>query len=340
MRSWILLSVLSVGVLPTAGCGMGPAREFEERLPASESLLLDFPGVSSARSTSTGDTLEQAFQPTSLPALALVPVEEPSAEDSAACYDGTLELSTRANATVAYVLNGLDTITDYRPQQVEQGVYEWGPWTSENGQLDLRLRMSEDEEGGYVYSFQGSQTGQETFLQLIFGVLEAGSTREAGTGSFVIDYDNLETLEATSARSGQAAFNYAYDGTGARDIRVQLTDFTFDNGERSDAILEFSREAEGSGVLDWSRSRDGYDDGTGEALQESYVYRSRWLADKSGRCDGTISGGDLGAHEVRSHQCWDSSTAEVYYLSELDGVEVKLRGSVESCVFADASYAD
>lgn len=335
MRTWITLSVLSAVLWPLTGCGLAPARDFVETLPSAAFLLVDFPGAeetSAARMSSAGAELEQAFR--ALPTL------DGTEVDSAACYDGTLELATRANATVAYVLNGLDTVTDYRPQQVEDGIYQWGPWESQDGTLDLRLRMSMGEEGDYVYSFQGSSGLDEDYLQLIFGLIEGDSTREAGIGSFVLDYDNLEALQPSGERNGQASFGYQYDGTGAREIIVQLTDFMFESGEISDAVLEFERNADTTGVLDWFRMRDGYDDGMGEALQESYAYRSRWLADHSGRCDGIINGGDLGAHEVKSHQCWDSTTAEVYFVSELDGEEVKNRGALESCAFADAVYAD
>jgi len=72
----------------------------------------------------------------------------------------------------------------------------------------------------------------------------------------------------------------------------------------------------------------------GTAQLESLTLRSRWLATGAGRADARASGGDLGALQITSSECWNTTFQRVYYTDPLglaapEGVE-------SDCAFATA----
>jgi len=329
------------------GCGRQDNNGFSEAIPNESLVNMDFPGADAASMTASGTTSQRtsempsgvtgenaAFDAATHKTIVTDDVE------SASCYDGTVELVTRANNTVKYVLNGLDTITDYRYKEIGYNTYQWGPWDDSDSGLTKRLIVTVAEDGSYSYSFDAAVTGTDDFLSLVMGELDAGSTRTSGSGNFVVNLDNREALEQTGTMGGLETFFYEQDELSNRSIYVTLSDYLFANGQRDNAILDFTGNADGTGLLDWFRNRDVYDDGTGEALKEDLAYRSRWQSDHSGRCDGKTQGGDLGTHVVTAHQCWDVSTAQVYYQSELDGEVRTTEGTEAACSYADISYAE
>lgn len=335
MSSFLVLTPLLLGTL--SGCGRGNS-DFADAIPDAEVATMDVPGVQSSAKSSSNAALA-TFDLSALDqVLSKVSVQEGDVE-SAYCYDGTVELATGANNTVRYVLNALDTITDYRYTMVDEDTYLWGPWVDEEKGLSKQLLVTDMADGSYVYSYQAAAAASQDYLDIVTGVIDAGSTRTIGSGSFLINQDNRELLEPTGTVGGTMAFTYEQDAEKNRTIDVVLTDYLFDNGERSNAQLFFDRSSDSTGQLDWFRSRDVADDGSGEALKEDVSYRSRWLADHSGRCDGQLKGGDLGTHVITTHQCWDATSAEVYYQSERDAAVYTTRGDVGACVLSDTSYA-
>lgn len=333
--SILAISPLLLGTL--IGCGQGKT-DFANAIPDAEMATMDAPGVESSARTSSSATQATSVPATFDYAVAKASIQEEEVE-SAQCYDGTVELATTANNTVRYVLNALDTITDNPYTMVDEDTYLWGPWLDEEKGLSKQLLVTDMADGSYVYSYQAAAAASQDFLDIVTGVIDAGSTRTIGSGSFLINQDNREVLEPTGTLGGTMAYTYEQDAEKNRTIDVALTDYLFDNGERSNAQLFFDRASDSTGQLDWFRSRDVTDDGSGEALKEDVAYRSRWLADHSGRCDGQLKGGDFGTHVVTTHQCWDVSTAEVYYQSERDAAVYTTRGDVSLCAFSDTVYA-
>lgn len=334
LSSWMGILAL-VGTSWLVGCGHRGSTDFSEAIPESSLVTMDVPGATVSSSTASSSlmpsvSLDRALQKG-------VMTDE---VDSAGCYDGTVDLATRANYTVKYVLTGLDTITDYRYTVIGENTYQWGPWEDADSGLTKRLIVTEEVTGGYSYSYDAAVTGTEEFLTLILGEIEAGSTRTAGSGNFVVNLDALEALEQTGEKGGVLTFDYSQDELKNRHIHVGLSDYLFSNGERDDAILDFTGNADGTGLLDWTRNRNVYDDGAGEALKEDLTYRSRWTAEHSGRCDGKTNGGDLNTNVITAHQCWDVSTAEVYFQNELNDEVYTTRGDASKCSFSDISYAE
>lgn len=348
------LWVLSASSLLVA-CGRQDNNAFSDAIPAESLVSMDFPGADASSATASGMAagvatadaaidvasdaavdiaLDAAFDAATRKSVVTEDVE------SASCYDGTVELVKRANNTVKYVLNALDTITDYRYKKIGDNTYQWGPWDDSDSGLTKRLIVTVAEDGGYSYSFDAAVTGTEDFLSLVLGDIDAGSTRSSGSGNFVVNLDSREALEQTGTMGGVETFFYEQDELSNRSIYFTLSDYLFANGQRDNAILDFMGNADGTGMLDWFRNRDVYDDASGEALKEDLAYRSRWLSDHSGRCDGKTQGGDLGTHLVTVHQCWDTSTAQVYYQSELDAEVRTTEGDSTACSYADISYAE
>ena len=189
-----------------------------------------------------------------------------------------------------------------------------------------RLVVTEFEDGSYSYAFQVDPDEDGAFDDHIAGIVEAGSDKIAGAGSFVVDFDVLNGGDEERARSGTATYSYTFTEDGARAIDAELNQVLDRDGTLFDSTLMFDGKADGSALLNAWR----LDELTSEVMDVA-----RWDATRAGRCDSTKTGGDLGDSLGELTQCWDESRAQVYSLKSLDGEVEEERGDAALCAFSD-----
>ena len=334
LKNTLKTSILSLAALSTlVACGQQDIG-FNAAIPDSELLTMDFPGTASTTASVDVSTFD-GF-------LAKTAIDEGEEVQPARCFDATKTLAENANKNVSYVLDTLDRVTEGPYTELSENTYLWGPMEDTENGVIKQLFVTANADGSYVYDFQAAPIDTGSFLSIVTGVIDAGSTNTVGSGSFVKNLDNLETVQPTGERAGVMTFDYSQDAEKIRVIDVDMVGYLFDNGEISDANLFFDRAADGSGQLDWYRWRDLSTSDPAETAMENSQWRSRWTPEHAGRCDGKMTDGELGTHLVTAHECWDTTTAQIWYTRELDGTTVDgtTTGDSSLCAFAEASYAE
>lgn len=337
-----VLAIASVSML--VACGQDDLG-FNAAIPDAELLTMDFPNASTTTaSASVTSASAEAYDGI----FAKESIEEGEEVESARCFDATKNLAEHANKNVSYVLDTLDRVTDGPYTEVNENTYLWGPAEDTENGVIKQLFVTANADGSYVYDFQAAPISTGFFVSIVTGVIDAGSTKTEGSGSFIKNLDNLEIVQPTGERAGVMTFDYSQDAEKVRVIDVNMVAYLFENGEKGDANLFFDRAADGSGALDWERWRDLSSSDPAETAQEFSQWRSRWTPEHAGRCDGKMTDGELGPHLVTAHECWDTTTAQVYYTREVDGQtsidsstgEPVTSGDASLCAFADASYME
>lgn len=309
-RSLSLVTVLTLSGL-TAGCLEG-ADGLTEVLP-DDRLEINLPVDSAAK----GDT----------------------DRDWATWYLATAEVTENVNGMVGTVLYWLDTITSsYPPSSVDGSgtAATWGPWSE--GALDpvenLLWIEQDAETGAWDWGLDRwpKDASEEDASSVVLGEVDAGATREVSTGRFTIDFDTIHALDPTEEATGTFEVDYDIHETGVTAEAV-FTDF---DQENLDAVYFYDQEYGGNGMMDLLVESD-LDPVSGTGALETWLVRSRWAEDGSGRADVVVSGGDLGSVTAEVTECWDTHFERVYYLDNYSGTE---EGDVSACAFDEASYAE
>lgn len=282
-----------------------PASEYASLLP-DDRLLVDMPvNVSTARSN-TGDRSEyQAL---------------------------TAEVTVDLNTVIGDVLESIDYVTSFDPTWTDD--YRralWGPW--EDDGLNGRMWVEENEDGSYAWALEGKAVddGEDAWIPLVAGEIDAGASEEASSGRFVFDFGAITPLATVEdIASGTFYVDYAVDGR-VVDAEAAFVDFVGTNGETADAAYAYGSDRAGAGYMDLAVLTQA----VGGPDPEVHLIRSRWNPMGEGRSDVYLTEGDLGPLVYNLTECWDDTGSVVFYE---DNYEFERSGDEGDCAFTEPEF--
>lgn len=251
----------------------------------------------------------------------------------------TADVTEEINTLIAVPLYWVDTITTrYPPTYVNEEKTEatWGPWNE--GALDpaeTQLSVQHDTATDiYTWGFERwpKESTEEEAVAVIAGTIDPGATREISTGRFTIDFTANHEIDPTDEATGLFSVDYDIHADGV----TAVASFEGYGPYAIDATYSYDQLFDGEGAMDLGVISD-LNPGSGTGSSETWLVRSRWMADGSGRADVMATGGDLGDVVAHASECWDSTFQRVYYTLDLDGT---VEGDPTLCAYADASYPE
>lgn len=255
-------------------------------------------------------------------------------------YDTTRNVTESVNGVIAFVLGTTAlVVTTQQPSWTDEDEQKaiWGPYKDSGlDPVSTGVYVVHNEDGTYAWSlFQVPNGGtvEEDAVSIVLGEVDAGSTREAATGRFVIDFDAAAALDPAVHLVGTFATEYGYDDAGVSAL-VMTDDYGFDVGPTWDAVYDYDEDYAGSGEMDLAYLADLNASG----VEEVVTLKSRWQADGMGRGDARILEGDLDVAEATASECWGTDFLTSYWVDSVDLYDDV--GEESACAYTPASYAE
>jgi hypothetical protein len=268
-----------------------------------------------------------------------LPVDEVGAKDEdgtewARYYVVTRTVTEHVNGMISFVLGTVAYVTTLEPQWTDEDekVALWGPY-SDSGldPVETGLWVSAEDDGSYGWViFQMPKGGdlETDAVAIVSGVVDAGSTAEAASGQFYVDFTTASALDPAVRLTGTFGVEYVYDGESVAAVAA-FDDYGALDGETFDALYAYDQTYDGAGAMDLA----WLDDINGTGTDEIVAMRTRWEATGDGRSDAVVTGGDLGAEAVYATECWGSDFQTAYWTDSLSIYEQE--GDVSACAFAE-----
>ncbi len=249
-------------------------------------------------------------------------------------YQVTRAVTEHVNARITFVLGTVAYVTTLEPQwsDSDERTAVWGPY-SDSGldPVEIGLWVREEDDASYSWAIFAVPRGGDVeadAVPWIAGVVDAGSTREAASGQFAIDYTTAASMDPAIRETGMWAVEYSYDEAGVAAV-VFADDYGAVGGELIDAAYAYDQTYDGAGELDLAWLADV--NGTG--VEEIHALRTRWEASGDGRSDAILTGGDLGVDAVYASECWGADFETAYWTDTIGLYEPV--GDVSACAFAE-----
>ncbi|HEY2904115.1 MAG TPA: hypothetical protein VGL59_26235 [Polyangia bacterium] len=320
-----------------SACAKMDADDFRDGVPTRDAAELKVPG--SDTTTTTGALTATGDIATTKSALL---------GERAEFYTFTRTVTAGVNGGTIFILGLVKTITTFPPSSLKGDVAVWGPYTDPLSPNTWRLTVTrvEMDKFQYVLEARGKTEPDSALLTILSGthtrgVDGKGIAREGfGAGTFTLNWDNAQKLPEHDTNIGVAAFTYARPNlTDPTTIDVNFTGIKDDKtGEIHDAIYQYAATPGAGGDFQYEAMEDFTPDpGNTGTMKEKVTVHSRWKEDGAGRSDWKLAGGDLGAVEVTTNECWDSNFASVW-----KAVSIPLQptwGAESSCAFSPADYS-
>ncbi|MFZ5478676.1 MAG: hypothetical protein ACOZNI_18030 [Myxococcota bacterium] len=304
---------LSAPLALVACTGAGPGSVYgDDLLPTEEQIRINLPTEGAAKDTHGGT-------------------------DFAEYYVVTRNVTEHVNGLVAFVLGTVAYVTTLEPSwsDTEENTAIWGPYKDSGlDPVETGVWVRAEDDGTYtwaVFQVPNGGTVEEDAIPVVAGVVDEGSTREAASGVFAVDFDTASALDPAVGLVGAFYVEYDYDADGVRGV-AGFEQYGAEAGEHFDAVYAYDEDYAGAGEMDLA----WLDDVDGAGSDEIASLRSRWTADGAGRGDARVLGGDLGSVEVTASQCWGTDFQTSYYADSHDISPAE--GDVSACAFADAEY--
>jgi len=312
-----LSAVAAVAALGLSACGH-PADEFRNGVPVSDNVRLNVPASSGAALSASdlGQRLDSLKGETSN------------------FYQLTRGATNLVNGGAVAVLSLVKAITDNPPTTISQNQAVWGPGSDALSPTTWKLTVNRKAANVYSYTLEGkAKTAPDSaFVTLLSGThnLDGG-----GSGTFLLDWTQAQTLPEHDDNVGTAAFTYSRDAAGevavATDFK-QVRDHA--SGQRVDVQYRYHGKPDQSGAFEFGTLTNS----TGGPALERLTVKSRWLASGAGRSDVKLAGGDL-KENATFNECWDARFLSQYVRNSFD---VSLAYGVEAtdCGIAGADYSN
>lgn len=332
------LALLALLPLASGACGKpDDADEFREGVPTHEDVTIVVPesGTQTSALTASGGVTERQG--------ALL-------GETAELYKLTRGITVMVNTGTIAVLGLVRTITEFPPTSLDKDVAVWGPHTNPLSPNTWRLTVNRLGPGQFHYVFEAkAKTADDSaYLTVLSGnhnvadIGRAGQRRRAnlpafGSGDFDIDWNAAQMLPEHDTNVGSAHFVYSRpSATDNVNIAVTFTQVRDDEtGMLIDAQYAFEEVPGNGGNFQFTLTKDAI---TTTPALETLTVRSRWQETGAGRSDVKLVGGDLGAAQATSNECWDANFASVF-LTNSYGDPAKMWGAETACLFPTAEYA-
>lgn len=313
-KLFVLFAFLS-GILLLC-CGLDEI-DFMEGLPDKESLKIKFPKKGSAL---TDETLI---------------ILKTDVGDTAEYYVLTRRFTEVVNGSIYFLLSLAEDIAKSPGGKRDGDTKVWGPYSP--GGLDpltYRFTLTRVEKGKWTYKLEAHDKNSEEFKVIFSGEHTRGSKYRRGTGSLMVDFTTLKSLDPSKIEEGKIEAVYNTE-TAPYTLDVTFIDFIGQDGKGPvNSLYKYKAEEDGSGEFSYDAKADIDTKGKDENLK----LLSRWKSDGSGRCDGRAMGGDIesqGVKEIDLTECWDSDFKRVYYESFINSNSYEKQGDSTKCTFSD-----
>jgi hypothetical protein len=327
------LMALCAAVAMATGCGKA-SDDFKNVVPSSDNVKLNVPASATAmRAGETGQT-EMA--------LRTGPSSSQLQGDIAGTYQITRGVTGAVNLGTVFVLGLVKGITDQTPTTADSNHAVWGPYTDQLSPTTWKFTAVKTGDHTYSYSLEGKPKAADDSAYVI--VLSGQHTpaldgsgdkiKDYGSGSFLIDWNEAQTLPEHDSNVGTAALTYSRDVTsGQVTIDVQFNQVRDENsGQLIDATYHFAQDSSG-GNFAFNTMGDVDHDTSGDL--ENLVINSRWMSNGAGRSDVTATGGSVGSASFS--ECWNESFASTYLNASWDAAaDYGTEGT--DCVFTSAAF--
>ncbi|HLL56045.1 MAG TPA: hypothetical protein VK447_20960 [Myxococcaceae bacterium] len=285
------LSAAIVVALSLTAC-QRPGDEFREGLPKEDMVKLNVPANSSnALTDGTGQSQHELKG------------------DTAGLYVLTRGATVIVNGGAVAVLGLVKAITNHPPTSLKENSAVWGPHTEALSPTTWKLTVTRTAARDFTYALEGKAktAADSAYVVVLSGSHKAGSVRDTGTGTFLLDWDRLQTLPEHDDNVGTAQFDYSRDPSGAVTVTTHFTQVKDGaSTHRIDADYRYASQSHG-GTFEFSTQKDM----GGGTAKERLTIKSRWKPTGAGRSDVKASGGDFSTAATVS-ECWDTSFKSQY----------------------------
>lgn len=314
----ILVAVLAV---VTVGCG-SQAEDFRKGLPTNEMVKTTTPEDAN---TPAGVKQQMSIQ-----------------GERADAYKLTRGATVFVNGATVAVLTLIHRITQYEPTSIDKNSATWGPHHDTNNdglggsKNEWKLTVQRVAANDFSYVLEARAYGTDAaFVPVLSGSHTKGTEARYGKGSFLIDWDNAQTLPQNDGNVGTAQVTYSrFNAQDEVSVDVVFTQVhnndTVDTTDRIDAAYKYRHTPGAGGTFDFRANRaDG----------AQWNIRSRWLQTGEGRSDvKATSGGGIVLGTLA--ECWDATYASRFQFYSWDAS--KNYGTVAAdcaSAFQDAEYS-
>lgn len=261
-----------------------------------------------------------------------------SSGDWATYYVMTRQVTEHVNGLIGWTLGITHHVTtNYPPtwSDEDEGQAIWGPWSNSGlDPVETGVWVRLEDDGSHTWAIFQVPTGgsiEDDSVPVIMGIVDPGSTVDAGTGVFAIDFTTAAELDPAVDAQGTFYVEYAHDETGV-DAVAAFEDYGEAGEQRIHALYAYSKDSAGGGEMDLAWLQDIDDSGTDEVL----AVKTRWEATGEGRSDAVATEGDLGL-TVTASECWGSDFQTSFWTDSIGFGEAT--GEETDCVFSEAEYA-
>ncbi|MGV3622384.1 MAG: hypothetical protein ACO1OB_16320 [Archangium sp.] len=298
-----------------SACGLGRGSEFGDGVPQASEVALKVPGNSQAL---TGSSTRQGLE-----------------GETAEFYKLTRGVTQTVNAGTAAVLNLVHRVTEHRPTTTTEASATWGPHTDALSPNTWKLTVTRTATSTYDYRLEGKgKTEADSAFRIVLSGTHHRTGENLGSGSFLIDWDELQLLPEHDDHVGSLTITYARETEMAdTSISAQFNQVKGGrNGARVDATYRYLSSPNQGGEFEFQALTDV----VGSAAVEDAKVKSRWLQTGDGRSDARVSGGDL-AVDATASECWDSNFASRWFVNSWNPSENY--GAEAACAFTTAEYS-
>lgn len=252
-------------------------------------------------------------------------------------YIETVQMTRNTNDEMLAFLSIIDEIFSYDPTTVDGDTATWGPVDGTGLEAtDWRFTMTKLGENQFTYTADWRPKNSDDdadFVAIWEGeVTDADTTQRRGIGSYTLHFTVAKGLDPTVEGTGD--ITVVYDTlTAGRNIQLQYADWLPDDlFEPVNGTYDYAEHADGSGDFLFDVWADIHFEDWGDQLPdaEHMWFFTRWQADGVGRCDVSITDGEIpDMHELfpdevpfdlerlNVSECWDDGFGRVYFGEEI-----------------------
>ncbi len=318
MKTLFKSAIAVVGMVATA-CGLPDKGDpFRAGIPRAETVKLNLPSKGAALSSDgqRRDGLEG---------------------DTAELYKITRGVTVTVNGAAGAILTLVEKIVQNPPTRVTQNVAVWGPHTDPLSPNTFKFTVTQTaaQQFEYLLEAKGKTEADSAFRVVLSGAHVVTEDRH-GSGTFLLDWNQVRTLPENDGNVGTANFNYSKTSPTA-DVTI---DAIFqgvrdgDTNQRVDATYRYREVPANGGSLEFRANKNWI---AGPGIEVLSV-KSRWLQSGAGRSDLRGSGGEFPANATGS-ECWDSAFASRYVNASWQTSSTGKYGVETTCAFPTAQYA-
>jgi hypothetical protein len=314
---WLVLA------LPTflVACGGSSIDALRAGIPSSDTVQLKFPSQSAP--------------------LVAGQTQQAARGDRSGFYTITRGVTVVVNLSTALVLGLVKAITDNPPTSFSGNVAVWGPYTEALSSNTYRFTATDNGNHRYSYVLEGKAkvAPDSAYVAILSGTHVAATDasghpiRGYGSGSFLLDWDNAQTLPDHDNNVGSALFSYSRLSNAAQvHIAVTFTQvMDAQTHQRIDADYLYDSTPGGDGQFQFSIYKP-----TQSGIQRLAI-ESRWKNNGAGRSDVIVTGGGM-SQPATVNECWDQFFASQFLSVSYDPLQ-NYGVEATDCVFTSAEYS-